>query len=612
MVQSLAAKSSEHPLDTSEIAGLSRVFHLAVEQPDCLELINLRCQKVGRNELRLLFQRLESSIQTDRAWTPQTRERSFAYFRKCVLRATRELPFQEQITTESLRYRKNFFGKSKPRKLISDLVDDSADMAEAKEPLGAISHETITDLYTKAQAKVEFDLGKIIEACITELQFWASVRKRVIELSAIPPTSVERRILENLLKVGGYSQWSYDQAKQQFSSERRIGLYAQVAHEMGMGRSGNGSGVSFPVLKDALIDSFKIDKKFWKGDPIRRILITPYRMLSSELIAVFVLLLCYTGWNSTSLVQMHATMIKEDGCNVGVLSGKAEIQGFKSKTDDDTPTVFLDHTHRYALEAINLALWNLRQLKSLGVVAPEEQRLWFTFTLGGAETLTQQYIGFQNALNILIRKHDLPRFSLDQIRAQFLVAQQLRFRNLDATRRVAGHARLSTTGRYLEQEIFERINSSINLEFQRRLEATVHFRMSEVGDSVFLKFDEKRIDKELLVPIGDGASCANPSHPPLEDYLDGAICSAQKCHGEGGCPNRRIIIDASRLEEIARSRIYYLKNWKRLIDNNPGAFKVNHLDKMMFVLALYDYVKNSLYSTMLKKTEKSLENSIGK
>lgn len=613
MLGGLAVKASKHPLPTSEISGLGHTFNLAVEHPECLELINLRCNQVGRDEVRLLFQRLESRIQTHTAWTAQTRERYFAHFRASVLRATRELAFPEKITTDSLRYRKTLSGKTKPRKLISDYVDDSDDAINEKEPLAAISHETVVDLYAKTQAKVEFDLGRIIDACVSELRLWASIREKVRELSKIPPTTTERKILNNLLKKDGrFSQWSFDRANEQFSPERRIGLYAQVAHERGMAKSAIGSGVQFPALKEALLKAFKVDEKLLKGEPTRRVVIAPYRMLSLELIAVFVLLLCHTGWNSHSLVHMPATMIKEDGRNVDVLSGKIEIQGFKSKTDDDTPTVFLDNTHRYAVEAINLTLWNLRQLKSLGLVDPEEQRLWFTFTFRETAKMTEQYIGFQNALNTLIQKHGLPKFSLDQIRAQVLVAQQLRFRNLETTRRVAGHASISTTGRYLEQEIFERINSSISLEFQRRLEATAHFRISEIGDCVVPKYDKTRIDIELLVPIGDGASCADPTHPPLEEYLDSGICAAQRCHAEEGCPNRRIIIDASRLEEIVRKRIYYSRNWKRLLENNPELFKAHHFANMMFNISIYDYVKNSLYSSLLKKIEGRLEASLGK
>jgi hypothetical protein len=609
MLRRLAENASRHPAPTSETAGLGHTFNFAVSQPECLELINLPCELVRRDEIRLLFQRLESRIKTDTPWTQQTRKRYFAYFRASVLLATQELPFPEQITNDSLRYRTTIARKSEPRKLISDLVDESADAPELTEPLGAVSHETTAELYTKTQAKVECDLARIIEACVIELKFWGRVRQKVGELSKIPPTSIEKTILENLLRSEGmYSKWSFEQANDEFTPERRVGLYAQFARENGVMKSTSGSGFTFPGLKKALTDWLRVDEKQWLGERPRRVLVTPYRMLSSELIAAFILLLCHTGWNSNSLINMPAAMIKEDGCNVEVLLRKAEIQGFKSKTDDDTPMVFLDNTHRYALEALNLILWNLRQLKLLGLVSPDEQRLWFTFTTGGAEKLTEQYIGFQNALSNFIRKHTLPKFSLDQIRTQVLVAQQLRFRNLDATRRVAGHVNLSTTGRYLEQEIFNRINSSVNLEFQRRLEATVHFRMLEVGDSVVPSFEKTRIDKELLVPIGDGTSCESPSRPPFKDYLDGEICSAQMCHSGSGCSNRRIIIDANRVEEIVRTRNYYARRWKGLLENNPESFEINHFDKMVFNLALYDYVKNSLYVAVLKKIEASLEN----
>lgn len=586
--------------------GFRSVFAIAVNAKDCRNLMALPSSELGREIIRVLFQSVDNIVAAHESWNPATKKRYFAYFRKNVLQATRELGCPEPITTKSLRYSGKRRSKPQPRKLISDFVGENPDSAPDA-PLGATPHATIDNLYKRAQHRVDLDLQRIIEACVTELQFWNGVRKKIGELMQLPFGSEETKLTQEFLgKASKRSRRQVERLRRNVGAEARIGLYARFAREAELAKQNAAPGMTFPNLKETLIDVLRVDTKCLKGAKMWQILVMSERMLSTELIAAFVLLLCHTGWNSNSLINLTSDGIKENGQRADLLDRQAEIQGYKSRTDDDTPSVFLDQSTRYAIEALNLILWNLRQLRSLGVVAADEKRLWFTYTSIQCALLTEQYIGFQNALDNFIAKHGLPKFSLDQIRSQVLIATQLRFRNLDETRRLAGHADISVTGRYLEQEIFNRINSSVNLEFQRRLEATIHFRMSEIGDCAVSEFELDRVDKELLVPIGDGASCVAPRWPPDTDYLQGEYCSAQMCHRNGGCQNRRLVIDADRIEEVVRKRRYYLENWKRLLENNPEAFEKYHLDRMFFTFGLHDYIQNSIYGNVLVKIQKSL------
>lgn len=602
----LSHRSITEPASSEEIGGFRAVFAIVVKIKECRDLMGLPSEDLGRDEIRVLFQRVESII-AQQIWSLSTKKRYFAYFRKKVLQATRELDSPEAITTKSLRYSSKRASKPVPRRLISDFVNEEGSGIPPA-PLGAIPHETLQELYKNAQRRVDLDLQAIVDACVKELEFWHQARKKIIELSKMTFSEEEAKIAFGFLaKESSKSKCHRERLKNKVSPIARVGLYAKFAQESGLGRKTAAPGVSFPYLKKALFDVLGTEERYLKGTKMWQILVTPDRMLSVELIAAFVLLLCHTGWNSHSLINMTLDRIKENGRTVDVLDGQVEIQGYKSRTDDDTPSVFLDRSNRYAIEALNLLLWNIRQLRSFGIVAADEKRIWFTYTSVECEFLTGQYIGFQNALDGLINKHRLPKFSLDQIRSQVLVATQLRFRNLDQTRRVAGHVNIATTGRYLEQEIFERLNSSLNLEFQRRLEATVHFRMSEIDDCVVSKFETERVDRELLVPIGDGASCIAPSRPPDVDYLEGAFCSGAMCHQEEGCENRRLIIDADRIEEVVRKRRYYAENWKRLLGDNAESFEKYHLDRMLFTFGMYDFIQNSIYGNILLKIQKNIE-----
>lgn len=565
----------------------------------------LPSESLRREEIRKLFQYAENVVE-QQTWNLSTKKRYFAYFRKNVLHATRELGCPEAITTKTLRYSHKFGLKLTPRKLISDFVSETLNGMPAA-PLGAIPHTTISDLYKNAKHKVDLDLQRIIDACVKELQFWGGLRQRIKELMQQSFSDKEVRITRKFLATRfSRSKLQVERFRRDVKPDARVGLYALVAKEAQLARKTAAPGMTFPDLKTTLLDVLGGESERLKGAKMWQILVLPERMVSPELNAAFVLLLCYTGWNSHSLMNLTSDRIKEAGQMKGVLESQAEIQGYKSRTDDETPSVFLDKSNDYAIETLNLILWNLRQLKMLRVVAEDERRLWFTYTSVQCNLLKEQYIGFQNGLDNFITKHGLPKFSLDQIRSQVLIAAQLRFRNIDQTRRMAGHAGIAVTGRYLEQDIFNRINSSVNLEFQRRLEATVHFRMSEIGDCVVSMYEVERVDKELLVPIGDGASCASPNRPPDPNYLEGDYCSAATCHKGDGCTNRRLVIDADRIEEVVRKRRYYSENWKRLLENNPEAFEKYHLDRMLFTFGLYDFIQNSMYGHVLTKIQRKV------
>ncbi|MFC7515470.1 hypothetical protein ACFQUU_10670 [Herbaspirillum sp. GCM10030257] len=600
----LSEQSKFKKESTSDIVALHYGYQLAVADSECNKVLNLHPDIVGKSEMRRFFTIFEQNLINSGRWSKSVKDRISTYFRKYVFDLAGAIPFRNEISKRTVRFSTKMYLSSLPRAMISDLEHVSFEGTERREPLGAITHTTLDDLHKKGRIRVESDLKLIIDACISELKLWETAREKLNQLSKLRFSADEIRIGKQVVKSGSESVLSKFEIT--ISPERRLGIYAKLARELKV-HSSVDKRVSFPTIRTLLPQVLGLTVDQLAGAMPRNILFLPERMSSNELIAVFVLLLCYTGWNSNSLINLTTERIKEGGRTVTQAVKQAEIQGYKSKTDDDTPSTVLDSTLPRSVYAINLLLWNLTALRQFGIVEKNERRLWFSYSVGRTYPYREQYIGFQNALEHFIKKYRLPHFSFDQIRTQVLLAEQLRSKDVETVRRIAGHSSISTTGRYLEHEFMKRISSSINLEFSRRLEATVIFRMGATLAGKIPHFDERYIDEKLLVPIGDGTSCADPKTPPFEEYIKNEICTGTACHLGDGCPQRRMVITRTRIEELVRKRTYYAKNWGRLMDQNASAFEKIHAPSILFTYGLYDFLANGPYANVLRQIEKRVK-----
>jgi hypothetical protein len=136
------------------------------------------------------------------------------------------------------------------------------------------------------------------------------------------------------------------------------------------------------------------------------------------------------------------------------------------------------------------------------------------------------------------------------------------------------------------------MNSAINLEFERRLDASIRYLVKE-----------KDVKPRALhaVPIGDGASCSNSSDPPDEAWASFGVCNAKNCHSGNGCVNRVLEVNTARIEEVMKTKAFYERNWRRLINENHAAFQKYHLPAMIFNVAFYGALKRGPYRHLVGK-----------
>lgn len=582
----------------SDIAAMLKVLEASWRILRARAVMQAEASSVTPPELNLLFRLFEDAIAIS-SNRLSTRQRCSAATRKFSLETLTALVPNQPLSRFNVKFRSRFTNRIiRPRALISDRAHGG------EPPIDAIPHQDIADLHARTAQRVRDDLHAITDACIRELKFWNETRLYLRTLLSVSITQSEYEVALTAVK-GGFNDSPRIRMFREFPAAKQLALIQQVVSQTGFARRAVAQSDN-PPLRD-ICNAPEIVRQLLHGDvpdipAFGQVFCLPYRMLSQELICVLVLLISYTNWNSGAVLQMTSTGIRRE-------RGLLIIQGYKSKTDDYTPEVVVDASMPYAEEAIRLIQWNREQLIALGWLPPDEQRLWFAWGRAPrGQPYTEQYINFQSGLRSFIRRHNLPTFSLEQLRTQRLAHIYLASTTLEPVRRVAGHSSISTTGHYLDQLLLRRLNQSISLEFQRRLESTVVFRLQERVPSTRAPLVLSKVRPRLLLtPVGDGSSCFDPSTPPDSSFLDGELCRAQHCHAGTGCEHRRIVLDESRIEELVRKRHYYLSNWPRLAANHPDHFREVHAPRVLFVLGLYDYVAAGAYRRTLTEIERRLQ-----
>lgn len=476
--------------------------------------------------------------------------------------------------------------KRSGRKMISDAPSPGS---ENSHPIGAIPFSSAEDLRAKTQAKIASTLSLIEAAATSELDEHAT-RSALLD-RLLGPIEVEPGLLSRIERL--CSDPAVKAPPSWLGNVARPTL-AAAYHRLCCQALTSSSGGRFHITCH-------------RGKEVSRWLTAQgyevgyadlgYNMLGSRLLdqqtlqACLVILQKHTGWNVNAVLELRDT-----GIEANVKAGYV-IQGYKSRIGEDTPYVEILPSDEAPRRAIELLLGRLAALRQLGWIPAGEGRLWLNgrYAKGGR---LQPYVGWGATLKSFIQKHRLPNFSAEQLRVEVLGFRGVEKGGLEAARHTAGHARLATTASYLDQILLQRTNSAYSMEFERRLEDSVRFRMG-----ADFEFDASN---DLLYPIGDGTSCSDPRNPPDPAFLDRAICFGNECHKNGGCANRRLIFNEGRIEEVFRTKNFYEENWRDLHNGNRDQFVALHLPAMLVNLALVQILEKSAYRHIVKQIQRGV------
>ncbi|AIL63108.1 hypothetical protein [Pseudomonas alkylphenolica] len=579
VLRKLSDSSLEHRIRVNVIYFIKTAIVCLKLDPQGWEICRIREQNLTPKKMHALFSILENRLrETDH--TSETMRQISGKFRQAVLNTN--FLAAEEITVDSVKYRSGLGGGQNKLQPILNM-EDHLKILESDSPLGAVPHKNYLDLIEKSASILQVDLLKIVEACNQELFFSKQNRLKIKGLECNGLTSVqEAEIMSTLFKLpsSGTSKILGRNSAENILAVFRKGV---LQHDQSMVRNGTFK------LHGLENNCLEIGVVVRKGYSPRQSFFSPERLTTIELQAIFILLLCRTGWNQDALVAMDRD---------GVISNKEgfayTLQGFKGKTDDDTPVIFIEKTENDVIYAIELLVWNFDQLHLFKLLPFGSRRIWSSWT-NGYKLSDRQSTTIQMTPKGFIQRNDLFNFSLSHIRRTVLCLDAYKSKSFETARRRGGHSSLGTTGRYLDQFITRNISSSINLQFQVDLQNKVVFNMASRKSNI-----------NQWKSIGDGSLCVDPYTGLYGDRGADLICSAENCHKKDGCPQRRIIITEEEILSIIRTREYYFKNWQRLRSENQERFNIVVAPKIAFNDALYNYVKNSRFGYVLNKIESAL------
>jgi hypothetical protein len=464
------------------------------------------------------------------------------------------------------------YRRSLGRGLISDFVSKDAE-GRIQPPLSAISHETAKDLERKVSKRLSDDLDAVIECCKRELEDYRLALACHSELRDAELGEAEEAQLRAFIGKGD----RYRPSTHQLSQLVTLYLKIDAGIRPPLDTNAKTHYVHSKVLKKTICEALNIPPIVF----LSALRIDAYPPTNVR-VACALILQAKTRWNIGSVLDLSLEDVEVDKTPFW-------IQSYKTKTEDETPPVLVE-THS---EPAGLALLLLRDrleiLKCRGWVLPTETMLWISSKREKGSKKVVQVSNWSAALHRFQKKHNLPRFSFEQVRDQALTILSLTGGGPQIASEAAGHSSLSTITSYFQDVITDRLNAATNLEFQRRWEASIRLRYD--SDSV--------APGTRLLPIGDGASCVDPSTPPNDAWLEMGSCAGSHCHSGDGCPNRAIVINLDRVEEVKRTSTFYERNWQRLANGNPGAFTKDHLPAMLFNIALRATLKRGPYRHLI-------------
>lgn len=308
-------------------------------------------------------------------------------------------------------------------------------------------------------------------------------------------------------------------------------------------------------------------------------LFASYRLPNSVITAIFVALLLRTGWNIESVGSITRSQIR-------IVGRKLVIQGFKGKTDDDTPAAEIPASARPYYQAVNLLLWNQQQLKDLDLIPRDEDRLWFGWQRDAFKLTIDPVSRFR--FGHFCSTAGIEKIRPKDIRPLRASLAYLTHRDLESVRVLLGHKSLSMSELYLKETLFFRMNEANIHQFQRRIEATISYRFlpEELLQKQYIS--KQDIDATLL-PTGDGGYCKEPSGRP-DRAPTKSPCPGLECQSGSTCPNYRLLVDECSIELALRTLRMYQSRIDYIADRSPEQLHGIHIPRLLYIKVLLDIV----------------------
>lgn len=567
----LGRRSQLSPEQDQDIRYLQRGLGIASKLKTWMDIATTPPKDVVLEQVLALFLEYEDNLLTSVGDNNSSARLSMAV-RNLVERVVKKHSDDARTFNIRQHYRVRCVIRSRGRALISDVPHP------ARPLIKALPHESLSQLTKETTAVLSWDLEKFNEAAVGVLRRYELALDNVKSLRnlAVIPADGEhiRKKVLRLAYIGDAQNWSPEE------------LRTFVALEIAI-REGNVHGFGRPEYPkkrypDNLNDYMKeLLCGLSNGATFPFWLDIEFAPPVEVLLSCALLIQIKTGWNFISVLLLEPHMLVTDNFPL-------QLQSIKPRTKDKTPIVLIERSDEEVLLALKVLRERYERLIATGVRGPSIFASSRSARSGKGDAVS----GWDSSLKKFCRKYDLPPCSAEMVRTQVL-AYRATTRGISSARSTAGHLSANTTLGYINKILIQRLNSANSYEFEKRFDATVHYMV-----------DPKRItngQKFIAFPIGDGASCKSPSEPPTHEWLVDGTCSGRECHKNGGCPNRKIVIDLARIEEVVRTKRYYDANAIRLLNENEAVFAAEHLPNLEFNYALYGLLKRGPYRHLVRR-----------
>ncbi|WP_417702230.1 hypothetical protein [Pseudomonas sp.] len=513
-------------------------------------------EMLGVEEIREALTDFERALSQDSKLSGCRRSGLMTAFRSLLrLGATTSARAQIDLSIETHRSMSKYSRKRGIKKIFEKIYVDT------------ISHASPAELVEKCRDATDKYKNELIKACVDEIEAYELLKIQQDELVSLPPG-----MIGDLESLASGRAVNLDSVKNMLIKiekaddvERRVLMASSIWID-------KRAGVKYlsPKRYSLGIGNYRP----W--------LFAQYRLPNIVVFAIFLYFLVRTLWNYSSLARMTI-----DGIGSDVGRGR-EIQGFKSKTDDQTPIYEIAPSDAIGLRAINLLVWNRAQLIRYGIIGGGVLGLWHGWNYDNCGSTV---INVDGARKRFIDFHGIDNFPLTDIRSLGAVNLYLTTENIEDIRVLLGHKDVVTSLVYLEANILDHLDRALIFEFIRRLEATAVFQCMGREGLTQKGIDQSKVNSALLVATGIGTKCIDPKSPP--HLRTGRPCDGMHCLVGEGCINHRLMIDVEGVIIAQRTRQFYRYTWMERYNLNKDMFLKLDLPRIIFITALLAFTKDS-------------------
>ena len=420
---------------------------------NCNALFDLNPLQLTKTTTEIILKSYEDSLLRCNSLSLKTKHALSQTFRNILIKIPQFLLLSHDVQQVITQY-KTILPRL-PRRVLPEGI-----LSELE--LDAIEHESPFDLLIRCKAITSDRKMQLIGDCEQEISEYLSLRETLKTAADSHNSVITESTDPNQIKSPEIIELIYGVKEASLEERGKIMEYGYFNNVY----RNKLNDTAHPLFERYLLG--RTDCRPW--------IFSPYRLPNPVLFSIFLLLLIKTGWNVGSLGKMKSSDISRRNNHCWT------IQGYKSKTDDQTPEYEVEDDDKLVRTCLDLLDWNRESLINLKIITEKNTCLWHGWSYRNSK---RTVINLDSARKKALTRMSIGKIKLKDIRNLIAVDTYLTTNNIDDVRLILGHSDVEDSAHYISIELIDRLDSSLMLEFTRRLEATAIFQNFGITIKVF-------------------------------------------------------------------------------------------------------------------------------